>query len=260
MSGTRREKSPFRGTQAVVDPFANRARLNDDVVVSRAQKSPHVTRKIEDNSGTDRAATSARSGTARMNRNLFLRRVLNDRRDVRRRARPNDASRTLLERAAVRREKLKDDFVAANVSANQAAEVFLESRLRRGERFGHRKSAFRRENGVKTTLSKVGGEINNKKGKARRPPKRENVDGAERLPYFTRRGALRQEPERLKVDGSRVFSSFLVETAFFTRFLRDVVRRLRGDFPLLAQTFATLRLGAAGLTRELLHDVIEDRR
>ena len=77
-----------------------------------------------------------------MNRNLFLRRVLHDRRDVRRRARPNDARRTLLERTAVRRKELKNDFVATNVSSNQAAEVFLKSRLRRGERFGHRNAPF----------------------------------------------------------------------------------------------------------------------
>lgn len=62
----------------------------------------------------------------------------------------------------------------------------------------------------------------NKKG---RRPDRRNVDGAERLPYFTRRGALRQEPKRLKVAASRVFSSFLVETPFFTRRRSTLARR-----------------------------------
>ena len=144
MSGTRGEKTAFRRAKPVVDPFANRARLNDDVVVARAQKSPHIPGKVENNPGADRAAASARPGAARVNRNFLFRRVPNDRRDVRRRARPNDAGRALLERAAVRRKELQNDFVATNVPANQTAEVFLESRLRRGERFGHRKGGLSR--------------------------------------------------------------------------------------------------------------------
>lgn len=90
----------------------------------------------------------------------------------------------------------------------------------------------------------------NKKG---RRSDRRNVDELERLSLFysTRRASTRAEKAK-----SRREPRFLVGTSF----LRDFVRRLRGGFPLLPQTFATFRLGAAGLTRKLLHHVVEDRR
>ena len=102
------------------------ARLNANTILVHADDSSHGVGEIQDEARTERFAGQARSGSARVERDLVLGRVLHARHDIRYAARPDHAQRLDLVDARVAGVHLEKDVVAAHFAVQTPSQIGLD--------------------------------------------------------------------------------------------------------------------------------------
>ncbi len=110
----------------LVQPGMHDAGLNADTVAARILDPPHVARKIDHQSASQRLAGQAGAGAAGMDRQFVFAGVAHHRHHVGQRTRPHHRQRTDLENAGVAGVELREDVVAMHVPFDQPSQVVFD--------------------------------------------------------------------------------------------------------------------------------------
>ncbi len=111
----------------LVEPLVDNPRLDADLLVAGGDHAAEMAGEVEDQALSQRFSGQSRTGTAGVERDLLLRRVLNAGHDVGRRARPDHAQRSDLVNAGVAGEQLQEHVVATDLSVDEAPQVVLDA-------------------------------------------------------------------------------------------------------------------------------------
>ena len=113
--------------QMGVEYRMDHTRLQTNRLGVGAENPPHVAREIDHDAATQRFASQTRAGAARLNRQLFLRRVFHDRRNIGGGSRSHHGLRFQFVDTGIAGVKLQEDVVAANIAGDHSAKVFLNA-------------------------------------------------------------------------------------------------------------------------------------